>query len=272
MRERRVRQQLGRSRAGLGWFLIAPCSVIPRPHPALAAPNAYTHYKADPRKRFCQHPSLVQHSLLVFPANSLVSRLRTTQFTARRRCWPAAAGPSARRSSCALGTPQPVALRAATRPARGPRAWPVVHGEEPSSQLSSVAEGFRVTTEWMHARTDSAGSGPRWPGRSIRFTPLQVSRYQPREGTFPPPLKSTLCKYNCQECNIHTPPPNPSLVCFFAVYSSSPSSPRKRSVSSAATHPVPAEVIAWRYFLSCTSPAAKTPLTLVYDVPGVVTM
>ncbi len=33
-----------------------------------------------------------------------------------------------------------------------------------------------------------------------------------------------------------------------------------------------AAVIAWRYFLSCTSPAANTPGTDVCVVPGVVTM
>ena len=36
--------------------------------------------------------------------------------------------------------------------------------------------------------------------------------------------------------------------------------------------PVPAAVIAWRHFLSWTSPAANTPGTLVSVVPGVVTM
>ena len=35
------------------------------------------------------------------------------------------------------------------------------------------------------------------------------------------------------------------------------------SASKAAIHPVPAEVIAWRYLWSCTSPAANTPDTLV---------
>ena len=34
--------------------------------------------------------------------------------------------------------------------------------------------------------------------------------------------------------------------------------------------PVPAAVIAWRYFLSCTSPAANTPSIDVLVVPGVV--
>src|SRR5207253_9588496 len=38
---------------------------------------------------------------------------------------------------------------------------------------------------------------------------------------------------------------------------------RKRWASRAAMQPVPALVIAWRYTWSCTSPAAKTPGTLV---------
>lgn len=42
-----------------------------------------------------------------------------------------------------------------------------------------------------------------------------------------------------------------------------PSCSRKRWASSAAMQPVPALVIAWRYTWSCTSPAAKTPGTLV---------
>lgn len=50
------------------------------------------------------------------------------------------------------------------------------------------------------------------------------------------------------------------------------SSDSKRSASSAAMHPDPAEVTAWRYTLSCTSPAAKTPLTEVFVVPGTVRM
>lgn len=54
--------------------------------------------------------------------------------------------------------------------------------------------------------------------------------------------------------------------------SASSSSASSLSASSAAMQPVPAEVIAWRYFLSCTSPAAKTPLTEVCVVPGTVTM
>jgi hypothetical protein len=40
-------------------------------------------------------------------------------------------------------------------------------------------------------------------------------------------------------------------------------SPRKRSASMAAMQPVPAAVTAWRYRESWTSPAAKTPRTLV---------
>jgi signal transduction histidine kinase len=46
---------------------------------------------------------------------------------------------------------------------------------------------------------------------------------------------------------------------------------RKCSTSSAAMHPVPAAVIAWRHLASCTSPAANTPGTLVAVEPGVVT-
>ena len=46
---------------------------------------------------------------------------------------------------------------------------------------------------------------------------------------------------------------------------------RKRSASRALMHPVPAAVTAWRYVLSWTSPAAKTPGTLVWVVPGLVT-
>src|SRR5690606_18983446 len=38
---------------------------------------------------------------------------------------------------------------------------------------------------------------------------------------------------------------------------------RNRSASSAAMHPEPADVTAWRYIGSATSPAAKTPGTLV---------
>ena len=41
--------------------------------------------------------------------------------------------------------------------------------------------------------------------------------------------------------------------------------------SRAACMPVPAAVMAWRHFLSCTSPAANTPATLVSVVPGLVT-
>ena len=37
-------------------------------------------------------------------------------------------------------------------------------------------------------------------------------------------------------------------------------------------HPEPAEVIAWRYFVSWTSPAANTPGTLVRVLPGSVMM
>ena len=36
--------------------------------------------------------------------------------------------------------------------------------------------------------------------------------------------------------------------------------------------PVPAAVTAWRKVKSCTSPAAKTPSTLVRVVPGTVRM
>ena len=37
-------------------------------------------------------------------------------------------------------------------------------------------------------------------------------------------------------------------------------------------HPVPAAVTAWRKILSCTSPAANTPATLVRVLSGAVTM
>ena len=43
----------------------------------------------------------------------------------------------------------------------------------------------------------------------------------------------------------------------------------QRSASSAAMQPVPAAVTAWRQTQSWTSPAAKTPSTLVCVVPGV---
>ena len=36
--------------------------------------------------------------------------------------------------------------------------------------------------------------------------------------------------------------------------------------------PLPAAVTAWRYVESCTSPAAKTPGTLVCVVPGLTLM
>ncbi len=45
---------------------------------------------------------------------------------------------------------------------------------------------------------------------------------------------------------------------------------RKRSASSAAMQPIPAAVTAWRKILSLTSPAAKTPGTLVLVESGAV--
>lgn len=42
----------------------------------------------------------------------------------------------------------------------------------------------------------------------------------------------------------------------------------QRSASSAAMHPIPAEVIACRYVWSVRSPAAKTPSTEVWVLPG----
>lgn len=42
----------------------------------------------------------------------------------------------------------------------------------------------------------------------------------------------------------------------------------QRSASSAAIHPIPAEVIACRYVWSVRSPAAKTPSTEVWVLPG----
>ncbi len=45
---------------------------------------------------------------------------------------------------------------------------------------------------------------------------------------------------------------------------------RKCSASSDAMQPLPAAVMAWRHFLSWTSPAANTPVTEVWVVPGVV--
>lgn len=45
-----------------------------------------------------------------------------------------------------------------------------------------------------------------------------------------------------------------------------------RSHNMASNAPEPAAVMACRYFLSCTSPAAKRPGTLVMLVPGFVTM
>lgn len=58
------------------------------------------------------------------------------------------------------------------------------------------------------------------------------------------------------------------------IYSSTPSSSSANifSTSRAAMQPLPALVIACLYFLSCTSPAANTPLTLVCVVPGTVKM
>ncbi len=47
---------------------------------------------------------------------------------------------------------------------------------------------------------------------------------------------------------------------------------RKRSASMAAMQPLPAAVTAWRYRWSWTSPAAKTPGTLVAVVPSRVSM
>src|SRR5438067_1600908 len=46
----------------------------------------------------------------------------------------------------------------------------------------------------------------------------------------------------------------------------------QRSASRAAMQPEPAAVTAWRYTKSCTSPAAKTPGTLVVAGPGLVLM
>jgi hypothetical protein len=58
-----------------------------------------------------------------------------------------------------------------------------------------------------------------------------------------------------------------------ADYSSEcPVSPNQALASSAAMHPDPAEVIACRYRLSCTSPHAKIPGMLVLVVPGPVRM
>lgn len=73
---------------------------------------------------------------------------------------------------------------------------------------------------------------------------------------------------NCSSCFCFSPSASASQFLGF----SSSSSARRRSASSAAMHPEPAEVMAWRYRLSWTSPAAKTPLTLVSAVPGMVTM
>jgi hypothetical protein len=74
----------------------------------------------------------------------------------------------------------------------------------------------------------------------------------------------------------HRYPASASLgICFSSSGisgSSASSSEISRSASSAAIHPDPALVIACLYFLSCTSPAAKTPLTLVCAVPGIVRM
>jgi hypothetical protein len=42
----------------------------------------------------------------------------------------------------------------------------------------------------------------------------------------------------------------------------------QRSASRAAMQPVPAADTAWRYTLSCTSPHANTPGTLVYVDPA----
>lgn len=56
-----------------------------------------------------------------------------------------------------------------------------------------------------------------------------------------------------------------------SVYSYS-CSVRYFSASKAAMHPVPALVMAWRYLLSWTSPAANTPGMLVSVVPGLVMM
>src|SRR5262249_46648654 len=47
---------------------------------------------------------------------------------------------------------------------------------------------------------------------------------------------------------------------------------RKRSASSAAMHPKPAAVTAWRYTSSVTSPAAKTPGTDVAVENGAILM
>eukprot|EP00968_Pinguiococcus_pyrenoidosus_P016566 scaffold1610_cov257-Pinguiococcus_pyrenoidosus.AAC.19 len=51
----------------------------------------------------------------------------------------------------------------------------------------------------------------------------------------------------------------------------SPLSLSHLSASNAAWAPEPALVMAWRYNLSATSPAAKTPGTDVAVVPGLVT-
>ena len=47
---------------------------------------------------------------------------------------------------------------------------------------------------------------------------------------------------------------------------------RKCSADKAAMHPEPAAVMACLHCLSCTSPAAKTPGTLVVAPPGAVSM
>lgn len=61
----------------------------------------------------------------------------------------------------------------------------------------------------------------------------------------------------------------PSPLYFLAaIILSDSSSAKNRSASNAAMQPLPAEVTACRHFLSWTSPAAKTPLTDVREVPG----
>ena len=65
---------------------------------------------------------------------------------------------------------------------------------------------------------------------------------------------------------------NPQLVPVHAGYPAAPADASQRSASSAAMQPVAAAVTAWRYVLSCTSPAAKTPARLVAVLSGAVTI
>ncbi len=54
------------------------------------------------------------------------------------------------------------------------------------------------------------------------------------------------------------------------LYSPKPFSASHLSASRAAAQPVPAAVMAWRYFWSCTSPAAKIPSILVSWDPDLI--